>query len=510
MTTPLSPRQTRWAVLTAALVFYLFLGWTVFYSPIDDWRWGIDSIGLDWWLNAVYNRRYAGNFFAVVMTRSVLAKTLIMGLHMFALPLLMAVIASRRDEKRFLPLFLACNAGLLLMSSYMWRETYYWVSGFGNFVIPTVYFLVWLLILDQLDRKRTHTFAWSPVLFLLTLFLGLFLENLTVLFFGASLILAIYSLWDRKLLLPFWACLLGTGAALFLMLFHGIYTDLIDAGTAIEGYRQLSFPPGSTLPEMAAGIFRQYGRLLSRSFVGGFHLALPLAVVIARGFWSSRLRPACALAALPLALAAVVGSNESLANAPAATVASVLSWALAVLAILLHQSERRVWISRLLLTLSAPLSLLFLSATNSEPWRSQFFAMSMLILVAADLAAPLLTPSTGTALIGAAAVLLALRWGLPAGEAAACTQLRQKLTREAATSGAQTLILPTDQHQYTLWAGRNPWAMNLANCFRQLNHLPTDLTVVFLPPGSFETWPEISPAQWADRMEFGPSDEPVW
>ena len=40
----------RRAVLCAVLLFDLFIAWTVFYSPIDDWRWSIDEIGLRWWL----------------------------------------------------------------------------------------------------------------------------------------------------------------------------------------------------------------------------------------------------------------------------------------------------------------------------------------------------------------------------------------------------------------------------------------------------------------------------
>ena len=52
----------RRGVLALTLAFYLFVAWTIFYSPIDDWRWSLDEIGLRWWLEGTYNSRYAGNF----------------------------------------------------------------------------------------------------------------------------------------------------------------------------------------------------------------------------------------------------------------------------------------------------------------------------------------------------------------------------------------------------------------------------------------------------------------
>ena len=193
----------RRAVLAVTLAFYLFVAWTVFYSPIDDWRWSLDEIGLRWWLEGVYNNRYVGNFFAVVLTRSPVLKTLVMGGVTFAIPFLMALLAARGEEKRFLPAFLAGNAGILLMPSVMWRETYYWVSGFGNFVVPTALFLAWLLILRRVADRRDHLRAWSALLFPMTLAMGLFVENLTLLFLGASLILALYAVWDKELRIPF-------------------------------------------------------------------------------------------------------------------------------------------------------------------------------------------------------------------------------------------------------------------------------------------------------------------
>lgn len=129
------------ALLLGALVFYLYIAWSVPYSTTDDLQWGMDQ-GLRWWLQGSLNRRYVGNFFAVAMCHSPLVKTLVMGLTMFAIPLLMARLAARGEERSLLPIYLASSAGLLLMPPVMWQETYAWVSGFGNYVVPTLLFLV--------------------------------------------------------------------------------------------------------------------------------------------------------------------------------------------------------------------------------------------------------------------------------------------------------------------------------------------------------------------------------
>ena len=154
------------AVLGAALLFFLFLGYATPYSPVDDLQWGMEE-GLRWWLGGLLNGRYAGNFFAVVMCRSPVVKTLLMGLGMFALPLLMALVAGRGARSALLPGFCFCCAGLLLMPSQTWKETFCWVCGFGNYVVSILFFLVWLLLILRAENAQTHLARWSAALFLL-------------------------------------------------------------------------------------------------------------------------------------------------------------------------------------------------------------------------------------------------------------------------------------------------------------------------------------------------------
>lgn len=181
------------ALLLGALVFYLYIAWSVPYSTTDDLQWGMDQ-GLRWWLQGSLNSRYVGNFFAVAMCHSPLVKTLIMGLTMFAIPLLMARLAARGEERSLLPIYLASSAGLLLMPPVMWQETYAWVSGFGNYVVPTLLFLVWLLLVRRVVDRGGHRLLWAVLFLALEVVMGLFVENLTLLFLGAALLTALCSL----------------------------------------------------------------------------------------------------------------------------------------------------------------------------------------------------------------------------------------------------------------------------------------------------------------------------
>lgn len=82
-------RRVTHTVMAVMLAFYLFLAWSTPYSAIDDLEWGLD-VGVHWLRDGSLNSRYVGNFFAVIMCRSPLVKTLILGLSTFFIPVLTA------------------------------------------------------------------------------------------------------------------------------------------------------------------------------------------------------------------------------------------------------------------------------------------------------------------------------------------------------------------------------------------------------------------------------------
>ena len=500
-------RYLEGAVLLAALLFSLFLAWSVPYSATDDWLWGMEE-GLGWWLGGTLNGRYGGNFFAVIMCRSQVVKTLVMGLVIFGLPLTMALLAAAGKRKQILPLFLAGYAGLLLMPPVMWQETYGWVSGFGNYVIPTLLFLVWLLAVRRAAETRKKLKAWAGGLFLLSFFMGLFVEHLTVLFLGCSLVLVLYALWDRQLLLPFLACLAGSVLAVGAMFLNGVVAQLVDTGSALNGLRELTFSPEEGLWAAAGDIAGWYvGRLLPIAFLRGVHMALPMALITACAFWNSALRPLCLLGLVPVGCNILILRTEDFSH-PQRVALSALCWLLPLLALLVQRDGREKKVRRVLLYLCAPLALLPLAVTTTLGQRLYFFSTAILVLSAVDEAAPLLTRGRmALCLTALAAVGLMGVWGWRSADVLACSQLRCELTQQAVEEGQDTLILPTDRYERVVWATRNPWNVEYADYFRRFYQVPDDVTLIFLPAGSFEVWPQVTEEQWEQRLEFAPSKD---
>ena len=143
-------------VFLVIAVFYLHIAFQVPYTG-DDWDWGLD-IGLQHLLTADINNRYAGNLLVVIMTRSKLLQTLLMGSAYFALPILMTAIVTdgriKEHPKRSLVLFLGANCLLLSMGAPIWQQTYGWIAGFANYGFSAVLLEVCLLLAMPLFRRE--------------------------------------------------------------------------------------------------------------------------------------------------------------------------------------------------------------------------------------------------------------------------------------------------------------------------------------------------------------------
>lgn len=503
-------KRLRLGALILFAAFWMLLGGAAHYSLVDDLQWGTQT-GLDWWRYGLLNNRYAGNLCAVILCRSLTVKTLVMGGGMFLIPYLMAKLAVRGREEGFLPAFLACNLGVLLMPTALWREVYGWVSGFGNYSLSVLAFLLWLNALVQVEKSKRPG-RWPAFLLVHTLVMGLFLEHLALLFLGASLILAAYSLTSagKRLRLPFCACLAGAALAVYLMFFNDIVLTLLADGVSLGGRRALSFSlEGGLLSaaEQVAG--RYFGTLLAEPFLEGIHISLPLALITAGAFWDSEVRWLTPLGLIPLAWGGWMwktGGDRS----PFEAVMCGVCWLLPLAALALQSCGRRVKTGRLLLYLSAPLSLLPVAAVAISGWRFYFFPMVMVMLTAVDVCAPHLVQRP--VLWGTAALTAALMapWVYRGSNVLACNITEQRLIYQAKAEGETTLILPTDRYDNRQWYVRNPWSAEGAYYYRERFGLAEDVTLIFLPAGSFDVWPDIPDELWEKRVELPPSDEFVY
>ena len=507
-------RRITLTVLALLLAFWMFVAWSIPYNPIDDFQWGMED-GLRWWLGGLLNGRYVGNFFTVVMCRFPPVKTLTMGGGMFLIPVLTAVLAARGDETRFLSTLLLSNLCILLMPPIVWQEIYGWVSGFSIYGVSTLLFLTWLLVLryraepgpDPAPRRR----VWICALFLLTLALGMFVENLTLLLLGACLSLTIRTLRLRPSLSLFAACLLGAALAAAPMFCNGVVRELSGSGSAVNGLRTLIFSPGDSPAAVAAAVAGRYVKwVLPYGFLRGIHLALPLSLLTASALWNGPLRPLAPLGLLPLAFHRFLKALPFYWDAepgPGWILVSALCWLLPVLALLVQREEWPLRRNLLMVYLAAPLSLLPLAPLNTIGHRLCFFPMVMLILAAAATAAPLLRPLP--VICGTAAVLAALMvlWGGRNAASLACTQLREQLIREAARTGQKVLVLPTERSETAPGNVRDPENLEYASYFRRFYHISEDVTLVFPGEGSFEYWPDIPQELWDNRLVLPPSDD---
>ena len=265
-------------------VFYLWLAAQIPYTH-DDWDWGLE-IGMQQWLTASVNSRYVGNFFEIIMTRSVFLKTIIMGGTFFLLPYLLSYIASEKNHKNTqLLLFLLANFLILTMSRMVWSETYGWVAGFANFVLSSVFTLLcltqWLPLCKQEYAPPTAGFAFD-CLWMLIAFLGqLFIENLSIVMAAVSIFVCITSyVRIKKIPLRYIFMCIGTVLGLCVMFSSSVYDSLFGSGEAVSGLRQLIISAEGGITTKVFNIFVQAARLATRAGEANFVLCIFVLIVL--------------------------------------------------------------------------------------------------------------------------------------------------------------------------------------------------------------------------------------
>lgn len=92
--------KIQWFVYALVFALFLYIGYKVPYCH-DEWRWGTDArFQLMKRGFAGYNGRYLGNLLAVLITRSVMAKTLVIAVGVVWLFHVMYKIYISKKRKR--------------------------------------------------------------------------------------------------------------------------------------------------------------------------------------------------------------------------------------------------------------------------------------------------------------------------------------------------------------------------------------------------------------------------
>ena len=515
---PIGTHRAYALAVLLALIFYLWLAAQIPYTH-DDWDWGLAQ-GIRHLVTADINSRYAGNLVEVLLTRSALLKTLVMGLVFTLLPLAAGELAGdclRRlrgkglDEKGRLALFLLANGLFLATPTAIWAQTCGWVAGFSNFVASGLLLLVYLALLLRLtegERRpaRAGVPGWLPYL-LFGVVLQLFLENLSawaVLAAAAFLVREIVfrkTRPDGRLI----ALAVGALAGLGLMFSSNMYQTLWDTGAAVGDYRQLTFQKdwslGRILGEFLRRFLTEFVPALCRRnglLMGALSLLVLLSglrTAVRRG----RLTKADGvLGSLTLLygvyyfvcwLRTVLG-GEAL-GVSGLTIGADCLFLVLVTAALCRVCGRtageRFW---LLLVWSAPFLLMApMVVINTVGPRSFFTADLCFALLCLLLLAPLWRawPGGFRKVVLAVCLVLALvagvRWGHIYADIGAVSRERNAMLAQARRGEAASVTLPAYPHPEALWYP-DPNNEYRVPYFREFYGIPDGVEV------SFESWGE--------------------
>lgn len=229
----------------------LFIAWQVPYCH-DEWKWGSEErIRLMRQGFPNYNGRYLGNLLALIITRSIPAKAVIISggllclLHVIRKNLFSD--GKTPDGKTGVFLTLLSVFLLLALPRSLFVQSYGWPAAFVNFVPPVILFLLYFNWTEPVysDREMQSSRSRNALSVPLGIGTQLFCEHVT-------LFAMVYSVWIlaaaafRKKKIRLWnvlytvSCTCGT----FLMFSNGAYKRA--AGSA-NTYKNIAFSAGSMI-----------------------------------------------------------------------------------------------------------------------------------------------------------------------------------------------------------------------------------------------------------------------
>lgn len=238
-----------WISIVSIWLFYM---WILSETPyeIDDWSWGI-SEGWHALVTGELNGRYLSNLLEVIVSRSSLMKTLLVGTMAMLLPFLATALCLcftnvggvedhySNQATIVLPHFLFASLLFLTLPIPLWRQTYGWIAGFSNFGFSGVVVLAYQgVLLRALWLARPNSKAVFGGVFLLGAAMQLILENVTIYALMVSVFIVLEELIRKRranILLVF--LLLGNMTGAVLMFSGSIYQTLMETGHAINGMR---------------------------------------------------------------------------------------------------------------------------------------------------------------------------------------------------------------------------------------------------------------------------------
>lgn len=505
-------KKLAWrGVLLLLLAACLYIAWKVPYTH-DDWDWGL-PVGLERLRSAQLNSRYAGTLLVLAMTRSQLCKTLVLGGGMFLIPWLAGRLAAGEEGRGWAALTAAGGAALFSMPMLAWQQTFGWVSAFANFGAGAAAMLGVLLLWQRtFSSNLRRPVPLAAALFLLSLAAQLFAENQTLALAGAGVVTGIYALVTGRGRLPALAGMAGCLLGAALMFGNPLYGQLAASGTAVDGVRNLVFEPGQGLGVILAavlergftvvlpGLFEYYPGVCLLASVGCvwrlWRKGARWYWTVLAGLWSAFYCAQCWVVMEQLRQLDTWQCPWQPVRIAGAAVQLVLLLAV----VIWDGGEKRN--ARLLLLLAVVTMLAPFAVVKDQGARCLFSSAVALLVLGLSLVEGL---ELRRGFQGLALLALAVTVGFHVqayhriGQA---ERIRQEQMTQAVASGASSVVLPTEGWDLSYSWLRNPQSELRINDFRAFYHLPQEMEVIFLPPGSAELWPDIPEAMWQSALRL--------
>lgn len=155
--------RVRYFIYAAFFMLFVYLGYKVPYC-LDEWKWGLPQrVELMKRGFSGYNGRYLGNILALLITRSEVAKTLVISVCMVLIVWLMEMSVRRKTfsekDKSDPILLLSLILLLLAVPASLYGQSYGWPAAFVNYEVPVPLFLVYFIWTDELYRNKVEKYS---------------------------------------------------------------------------------------------------------------------------------------------------------------------------------------------------------------------------------------------------------------------------------------------------------------------------------------------------------------
>lgn len=209
----------------------------------DEWKWGIQQ-NLDMLKTGFrnYNGRYLGNIFALIITRSVLAKSVILALILVGLLVSVQMLCRTDNPRVNWVLTIVLTFLVWAVPDTLYQQIYGWPASFVNFVpsIPLFFiFFHWTKDIYYEGNLPEYSVGKVILSFIMAVAMQLFSENITLYVVAyAVLVVMIAFVRYKKVYAIHAAFLVGSIIGALIMFSNGAYGRAADN---TDGYKHISF-----------------------------------------------------------------------------------------------------------------------------------------------------------------------------------------------------------------------------------------------------------------------------